>query len=183
MGLCNTTSILPRRTRIVNGAKISHQRNLFLSKSQPCRQNYFVLFFDYFMLIFLVFLQLQKITSRRQADQKFSRRNNRSQEGRMCDVGPQATSRLIRASAQRHPALRGSNGPHSPVETQNRCRLGKRGREKEKSLSEARSASKAKTHRHKKILKIHNFATGETRGRSAILPSFPFKATPEASRA
>ena len=26
----------------------------------------------------------------------------------MCDVGPQATSRLIRASTQRHPALRGS---------------------------------------------------------------------------
>lgn len=53
---------------------------------------------------------------------------------------------------------------------------------KGKSLSEARSAFKAKIHRHKKILKIHNFATGGTRGRSAILPSFPFKATPEASR-
>ena len=54
---------------------------------------------------------------------------------------------------------------------------------KGKSLSEARSAFKAKIHRHKKSLKIYNLATGGTRGRSAMLSSFPFKATPEASRA
>lgn len=50
--------------------------------------NYSMLFLLNFVLFFLVFLQLQKITSRRQADQKFSRRNNRSQEGRMCEGGP-----------------------------------------------------------------------------------------------
>lgn len=67
------------------------------------------------MLIFLVFLLIslktlltQKIIVKRQVEQKFFWRNLALQEGRMCGVGPQATPRLIRASAQRPPALRGS---------------------------------------------------------------------------
>ena len=61
-----------------------------------------------FMQFFLKSLQLQKIIVKEQVEQKFFWRNLASQEGRMCGVGPQATRRLIRASAQRHPALRGS---------------------------------------------------------------------------
>lgn len=61
-----------------------------------------------FMQFFLKSLQLQKIIVKEQVEQNFFWRNLASQEGRMCDVGPQAPSRLIRASAQRYPALRGS---------------------------------------------------------------------------
>lgn len=61
-----------------------------------------------FMQFFLKSLQLQKIIVKEQVEQNFFWRNLALQEGRMCDVGPQAPSRLIRASAQRHPALRGS---------------------------------------------------------------------------
>ena len=65
-----------------------------------------------FLLVLMIFslnnLQMQKIILKMQVVQTFFWCNLALQEGRMCDVGPQATSRLIRASAQRHPALRGS---------------------------------------------------------------------------
>ena len=60
---------------------------------------------------------MQKIILKQQVEQKSFWRNLALQEGRMCDVGPQAASRLIRASTQRHPALRGSlrgNGMNTP---------------------------------------------------------------------
>lgn len=74
------------------------------------------------MQFFLKSLQLQKIIVKEQVEQNFFWRNLALQEGRMCDVGPQAPSRLIRASAQRHPALRGSlrgkNGLNARKRTQ-----------------------------------------------------------------
>ena len=74
------------------------------------------------MIFPLKSLQSQKIFVKSHVAQNFFWRNLALQEGRMCDVGPQAPSRLIRASAQRHPALRGSlrgkNGLNARKRTQ-----------------------------------------------------------------